>query len=115
MLLFASTATPDGAHTAEDVARPPSPALLARHSASVLGPLPANVVMMPVMGSTRRTRSFQVSVKYNAPSGPYAAINAKFIEAITAGEPSPANPVSPLPAIVITLPVPGSIFRIRLL
>src|SRR5207244_6630464 len=60
-LLLASTATPEGAQTADDVAGPPSPALLARHSASVLGPLPAKVVMIPVCGSTRRTRSFHVS------------------------------------------------------
>src|SRR5437588_9171077 len=107
MLLFASTATPEGPQTIASVAIPPSPSvpaptapLLARQSTSEFGPLPATVFIVPLIGSTRRTRSLHVSLKYSAPSGPYAAIKGKFIDALVAAAPSPAKPSSPLPAMV---------------
>src|SRR5207248_6038945 len=41
----------------------PTAPLLAKQSAAEFGPLPATVLIVPLIGSTRRTRSFHVSVK----------------------------------------------------
>ena len=72
-------------------------------------PLPAMVVMIPVAGSTRRTRLFSVSAMRIVPSVSTATDRGWLSAASAAGAPSPANPRLPLPATVVTLPAPSTL------
>src|SRR5580692_8446185 len=107
-----STATQHGKYNDAEVAGPPSPE-------NPRLPLPATVVMIPVIADTLRMRLLLVSAIKRLPEASTATLAGLFNNAEVAGPPSPEKlplftPSAPLPATVVMTPLDDT-FRIRLL
>src|SRR5947208_966780 len=83
-----------------EVAGPPSPL-----EANV--PLPATVVIAPVLAFTRRIRWLYVSARKRLPVPSMAIPQGWFKDAAVAGPPSPLNVAVPLPAIAVIICPPA--------
>src|SRR5437899_8979844 len=75
-------------------------------------PMPASVQMIPEL-SIIRTRSLSQSVNTRSPDELNAKYAGELRLAAVAAIPSPLNPMAPLPAAVVMLPVAASTRRIR--
>ena len=102
----ASTVTPQGALNSAEIAGPPSPE-------NPWDPLPATVVMMPLV-ETFRIRLLSWSPMKRFPEASTEIPRGKDSDADVANPPSPENPWFPLPAMVVMMPLVETL-RIRLL
>jgi hypothetical protein len=101
-----SNATAFGEFNAAMVAGPLSPV-------DPTSPVPAYVVMMPVVALTMRIRLFMVSAMNTLPALSTATPCEPYKVALLAGPPSPLAPfLFPLPANVVIVPVANSTRRI---
>ena len=75
-------------------------------------PLPATVVMMPVLADTFRMRLLPVSAIKTFPDLSTATSSGKFSGAVVAPTLSVSNPTSPVPASVVMMPLIADTFRI---
>ena len=103
-----STATPTGPANPALVAGPPSPE-------EVADPLPATVVMIPVVAFTFRTLLLAASPMYRFPAASNAIAPGLSNSALVAAPPSPEKPEVPLPATVVMIRVFAAILRTLLL
>src|SRR5439155_994194 len=101
----AVTAVPAGPQSRAAVAGPPSPE-------NPHTPVPARVVIVP-LGDTRLTRSPSNSAIKMPPSAVTATPSGRLSRAAVAGPPSPEKPLTPVPAMVVIIPL-GDTRRTRL-
>ena len=103
-----STATPRGPPSIASVPAPPSPL-------KPCSPLPATVIMMPVLAVHSRIRLLLSSAMYTLPTASVVTPHGLWSAALTPTPPSPLKPGTPLPAIVVMIPVLFVHRRTRLL
>ena len=98
----ASNTIPVTPFTCAAVAGPPSPSEL---------PPPATLTRLPLESILRISDS---SPMYSSPAGS-TATEIGFTSALTAGPPVPVSPATPVPAMVVMIPVAASTLRTRAL